>query len=76
MYDYEYQYNPEGAGAQVKQKLFLLCWCPDTAAIKKKMLYASRSATFQIENLWCFKKIRNFTCIVTSYPKHLSVLTP
>jgi len=47
VYDYEYQYNPEGAGAQVKQKLFLLCWCPDTAAIKKKMLYASSFDTLK-----------------------------
>ena len=27
---------------QSKSKIFLLCWCPDTAAIKKKMLYSSR----------------------------------
>jgi cofilin len=24
-----------------KQKLFLMSWCPDTARIKKKMLYSS-----------------------------------
>lgn len=24
-----------------KQKLFLMSWCPDTAKIKKKMLYSS-----------------------------------
>jgi len=27
--------------ASKKQKLFLMSWCPDTAKVKKKMLYSS-----------------------------------
>lgn len=27
--------------ASKKQKLFLMLWCPDTAKVKKKMLYSS-----------------------------------
>ena len=32
---------------QNKSKIFLLCWCPDTAAIKKKMLYSSSFDTLK-----------------------------
>jgi cofilin len=27
--------------ASKRQKLFLMSWCPDTAKVKKKMLYSS-----------------------------------
>lgn len=47
VYDYEYKFAPEGADAQNKQKIFLLCWCPDSAAIKKKMLYSSSFDTLK-----------------------------
>merc|ERR1711971_21119 len=47
IYDYEYQYSPQGAEAQSKSKIFLLCWCPDSAAIKKKMLYSSSFDTLK-----------------------------
>ena len=30
-----------------KQKLFLMSWCPDSAKIKKKMLYASSFETLK-----------------------------
>jgi len=42
VFDYEYEHMVQGAssGSQ-KQKLILLSWCPDTARIKKKMLYSS-----------------------------------
>merc|ERR1712179_82099 len=33
------KYDPDGAEAQFKSKIFLLCWCPDSSATKKKMLY-------------------------------------
>merc|ERR1711881_449450 len=47
VYDYEYLFAPEGAEAQAKSKLILLNWCPDTAAIKKKMLYSSSFGTLK-----------------------------
>jgi len=40
-YDYEYQFNPQGGDSVMRSKLFLLNWCPETSAIKNKMLYAS-----------------------------------
>ena len=47
VYDYQYKFAPEGADAQVKSKIFLLCWCPDSSAIKKKMLYSSSFDTLK-----------------------------
>jgi len=43
LYDYEYENQCEGIAdaSQKKQRLFLMIWCPDTAKIKKKMLYSS-----------------------------------
>jgi len=42
LYDFEYLHQCEGtAETSKKQKLFLMSWCPDTAKIKKKMLYSS-----------------------------------
>jgi len=42
LYDFEYTHQCEGASEKsLKQKLFLMAWCPDTAKIKKKMLYSS-----------------------------------
>jgi len=42
LYDMEYEHKCQGASdTQKKQKLFLMSWCPDTAKIKKKMLYSS-----------------------------------
>merc|ERR1712158_311594 len=40
-YDYEYQFNPQGGDSVMRSKLFLLNWCPETSAIRNKMLYAS-----------------------------------
>merc|ERR1712073_249544 len=40
-YDYEYQFTPQGGDSVMRSKLFLLNWCPETSAIKNKMLYAS-----------------------------------
>ena len=42
LYDYEYQFNPDGAESTFKSKIFLMSWCPDSSKIKKKMLYSSR----------------------------------
>merc|ERR550517_307916 len=47
IFDYEYKFAPQGAEAQNKSKIFLLCWCPDSAAIKKKMLYSSSFDTLK-----------------------------
>lgn len=42
LYDFEYMHQHQGTTeSSKKQKLFLLLWCPDTAKIKMKMLYAS-----------------------------------
>lgn len=47
VYDYEYTITPEGAEATNKNKLFLMLWCPDTAMIKKKMIYSSSFDTLK-----------------------------
>jgi len=42
LYDFEYAHQCQGTSESTsKQKLFLMSWCPDTARIKKKMLYSS-----------------------------------
>merc|ERR1739847_91980 len=42
LYDFEYEHQCQGTTeVSKKQKLFLMSWCPDTARIKKKMLYSS-----------------------------------
>jgi len=47
LYDYEYQFNPDGAESTFKSKIFLMCWCPDNARIKKKMVYSSSFDTLK-----------------------------
>merc|ERR1711981_385294 len=47
LYDYEYQFNPDGAESTFKSKIFLMCWCPDNARIKKKMAYSSSFDTLK-----------------------------
>jgi len=42
LFDFEYQHQCEGTNEKSKkEKLLLMSWCPDTAKIKKKMLYSS-----------------------------------
>jgi len=42
LYDFEFEHSCEGAADKTKRsKLILMIWCPDTARIKKKMLYSS-----------------------------------
>lgn len=41
LFDYKYKHSCEGASETIKEKLIVLTWCPDTAKIKNKMLYAS-----------------------------------
>merc|ERR1712114_101505 len=42
LYDFEYEHQCQGTTeSSKKQKLFLMAWCPDSARIKKKMLYSS-----------------------------------
>jgi len=42
LYDMEYTHQCQGTSDAVpRQKLFLMIWCPDSAKIKKKMLYSS-----------------------------------
>jgi len=39
--DFEFEHACEGAADTKRSKLILMIWCPDTARIKKKMLYSS-----------------------------------
>lgn len=42
LFDFEYDHQCQGTTeTSKKQKLFLMSWCPDTARIKRKMLYSS-----------------------------------
>lgn len=42
LFDFEYTHQCQGTSeASKKQKLFLMLWCPDTALVKKKMVYSS-----------------------------------
>jgi len=42
LFDFEYEHLCQGTAEQMKRsKLVLMLWCPDTAKIKKKMLYSS-----------------------------------
>jgi cofilin len=42
LYDFEYDHQCQGTSEKTrKEKLLLMSWCPDTARIKKKMLYSS-----------------------------------
>ena len=42
LFDFEYDHQCEGTTEKTKkEKLLLMSWCPDTAKIKKKMLYSS-----------------------------------
>merc|ERR1712007_312637 len=42
LYDFEYEHQCQGTSEKSrKEKLLLMSWCPDTARIKKKMLYSS-----------------------------------
>jgi len=42
LYDFEYEHQCQGTSSTSHiQKLFLMSWCPDSAKIKKKMLYSS-----------------------------------
>lgn len=42
LFDMEYEHQCQGTTeVSKKQKLFLMSWCPDSAKIKKKMLYSS-----------------------------------
>ena len=42
LFDFEYHHQCEGTTEKTKkEKLLLMSWCPDTAKIKKKMLYSS-----------------------------------
>nr|ABM55541.1 putative actin depolymerizing factor [Maconellicoccus hirsutus] len=42
LFDFEYTHQCQGTSeASKKQKLFLMLWCPDTATVKRKMVYSS-----------------------------------
>ncbi|GBP26320.1 hypothetical protein EVAR_95491_1 [Eumeta japonica] len=57
LYDFEYTHQCQGTSeASKKQKLFLMSWCPDTAKVKKKMLY-SRSVPSDENLLRCAEEV-------------------
>jgi cofilin len=41
IFDMEYKHMTQGASASIKEKLILMSYCPDTARIRLKMIYAS-----------------------------------
>jgi len=41
LFDYHYEHKCEGTATSSRNKLLLMLWCPDTAKIKPKMVYAS-----------------------------------
>ena len=41
IYDYEYVVNAQGTEPSFRSRLFLTLWCPDSAKIKKKMVYSA-----------------------------------
>jgi len=41
IYDYEYVVNAQGTEASFRSRLFLASWCPDSAKVKKKMIYSA-----------------------------------
>ena len=41
IYDYEYVVNAQGTEPSYRSRLFLTLWCPDSAKIKKKMVYSA-----------------------------------
>lgn len=41
IYDYEYVVKTQGTEPSNRSRLFLACWCPDSARIKKKMVYSA-----------------------------------
>jgi cofilin len=47
VYDYDYVQQAEGTEASYRSKLFLMSWCPDSAKIKKKMIYSSSFDTLK-----------------------------
>merc|ERR1711970_1684647 len=41
IYDYEYVVHSQGTEPSNRSRLFLVSWCPDSARIKKKMVYSA-----------------------------------
>jgi len=41
IYDYEYVVHSQGTEPSFRTKVFLALWCPDSAKIKKKMVYSA-----------------------------------
>ncbi|XP_039498435.1 cofilin/actin-depolymerizing factor homolog [Drosophila santomea] len=50
VYDYAYRHQCQGTSSTcLKEKLFLMLWCPTLARIKDKMLYSSTFAVLKRE---------------------------
>lgn len=45
--DYEFTLEAQGTEASQRSKILLFQWCPDTARIKKKMIYSSSLDTLK-----------------------------
>ena len=67
--DFIYLCNQGTTESSKKQKLFLMNWCPDSAKIKKKMLYASSFDNLKkaLVGVHKFIQVRNNLTRRTSY---------
>jgi len=45
--DFEFKAKTQGTEAMARNKLILIAWCPDSARVKKKMIYASSFDTLK-----------------------------
>jgi cofilin len=66
VYDYDYQFNPDGAESTFKSKIFLMSWCPDSSKIKKKMLYSSSFDTLKRGVCCTVRTVDNVECSTIS----------
>ncbi|EDV46629.1 cofilin/actin-depolymerizing factor homolog [Drosophila erecta] len=67
VYDYAYQHQCQGTSSTcLKEKLFLMLWCPTLARIKDKMLYSSTFAVLKRE----FSGVQK--CIQATEPEEAS----
>jgi len=62
-----------------KEKLLLMSWCPDTARIKKKMLYSSsfdalKKALVGVQKYFQVQKLLELTLIYVKFNKTMLLL--
>ena len=76
VYDFEYQHQCQGTSEKtMKEKLLLMSWCPDTARIKKKMLYSSSFDALKKCLVGVQKYIQVILIMITLYQGQIIYLT-